>query len=205
MDLHYTPSEIKEREFSKSISGYKKSEVNVFLEELAEQTESLKKQNRILQDKIEEQNKQLEKIEEQKNLLKRTLVLAEKLKDETLSNAKSEAQNIIKDAEISSRKKIQQAKDYLSILEHELINLKEKKLQFTSKFKIQLKTMLENLEKFEQDEENLKQELDSDKKTKEKFDFEAEEASSNNDNSKAFKVKDINKPDTPFPEEDIEK
>ncbi len=151
MEINYSQSEIKEMDFSKSLSGYKKSEVNMFLQEIAEQTDAMQKQISRLQDKIETQNKQLDKIEEQKNLLKRTLVLAEKLKDETLANAKSEANNIIKDAEISSRKKIQKAKDYLSILEHELINLKEQKKQFASKFKIQLKTMLENIEQFQQE------------------------------------------------------
>jgi len=151
MDLHYSPSEIEEKDFSKSLAGYKKSEVNLFLHEVAEQTETLKKQISKLQDKIETQNKELEKVEEQKMLLQRTLVLAEKLKDETLANAKSEAENIIKDAEISSREKVQKAKDYLSILEHELINLKEKKLQFTSHLKTQLKTMLENMERFEEE------------------------------------------------------
>ncbi len=105
MEINYSPSEIKEIDFSKSISGYKKSEVNLFLQEIAEQTDTMRKKISRLQDKIESQNKQLDKIEEQKNLLKRTLVLAEKLKDETLANAKSEAENIIKDAEISSRKK----------------------------------------------------------------------------------------------------
>ncbi len=147
MDIKISSSEIKGMEFTKSISGYKKSEVDSFLEEIANKVESLISEIKKLEKQIQEKDKELDNLEEQKDLLRRTLVLAEKLKDETINNAKNEAENIIKDAEISSREKVKKAKDYLSILEHDFINIKEKKMQFYISLKAQLNSMLEILEK----------------------------------------------------------
>ena len=78
------------------------------------------------------------------------------LKDETLNNARNEAENIIKEAEIRSRERVKKAKDYLSILEHDYINLKERRKQFIANFKAQLNSILEMLGK-DIDKESLEQ------------------------------------------------
>lgn len=170
MDMKITPAEIRGKEFSRAMSGFKKAEVNEFLEELATQTELLLAATKKLEKQIQEKDKKLDDLDEQKDLLRRTLILAEKIKDETISNAKNEAENIIKDAEISSREKVKKAKDYLSILEHDFINIKEKKMQFIISFKSQLNSMLEILERnIQQESSELKKksniEIKEEKKT----------------------------------------
>ncbi len=169
--MKITPTEIRGKEFSRAMSGYKKAEVNEFLEELATQTELLLAATKELEKQIQEKDKKLDDLDEQKDLLRRTLILAEKIKDETINNAKNEAENIIKDAEISSREKVKKAKDYLSILEHDFINLKEKKMQFIISFKSQLNSMLEILER------NIQQEY-SELKKKSNIEIKEEEKTS---------------------------
>ena len=168
MDTKITPAEIRGKEFSRVMSGYKKAEVNEFLEELATQTELLLAATKELEKQIQEKDKKLDDLDEQKDLLRKTLILAEKIKDETINNAKNEAENIIKDAEISSREKVKKAKDYLSILEHDFINLKEKKMQFIVNFKSQLNAMLEILERnIQQESSELKKKSNIEIKKKE--------------------------------------
>lgn len=168
MDTKITPAEIRGKEFSRVMSGYKKAEVNEFLEELATQTELLLATTKELEKQIQEKDKKLDDLDEQKDLLRKTLILAEKIKDETINNAKNEAENIIKDAEISSREKVKKAKDYLSILEHDFINLKEKKMQFIVNFKSQLNAMLEILERnIQQESSELKKKSNIEIKKKE--------------------------------------
>ncbi len=167
--MKITPAEIRGKEFSRTMSGYKKAEVNELLEELATQTELLLTATKELEKQIQEKDKKLDDLDEQKDLLRRTLILAEKIKDETINNAKNEAENIIKDAEISSREKVKKAKDYLSILEHDFINLKEKKMQFIISFKSQLNSMLEILEgNIQQESSELKKKSNIEIKEKEK-------------------------------------
>jgi len=157
MPQNISASEIRGKEFNKTLSGYNKQEVEVFLEMLADQIEGLERKIKAQQREIEDRDKKLDNIEEQKDLLKRTLILAEQLKEDTLKSADKEAKNIIKDAEISSRERVKKAKDYLSILEHDYVNLKDKKITFLLTFKSQINTMLELIEReFEKDKEDAK-------------------------------------------------
>jgi len=157
MPQNISGSEIRGKEFNKTLSGYNKKEVEAFLEMLANQIESLERKIKAQQREIEDRDQKLDNIEEQKDLLKRTLILAEKLKEDTLKSADREAKNIIKDAELSSRERVKKAKDYLSILEHDYVNLKDKKKTFLLTFKSQINTMLELIQKeFEKDKDDLK-------------------------------------------------
>ncbi len=157
MPQNISASEIRGKEFNKTLSGYNKQEVESFLEMLADQIEGLERKIKAQQREIEDRDKKLDNIEEQKDLLKRTLILAEQLKEDTLKSADKEAKNIIKDAEISSRERVKKAKDYLSILEHDYVNLKDKKVSFLLTFKSQINTMLELIEReFEKDKEDAK-------------------------------------------------
>jgi len=79
MDMKITPAEIRGKEFSRTMSGYKKAEVNEFLEELATQTELLLAAAKELEKQIQEKDKKLDDLDEQKDLLRRTLILAEKI------------------------------------------------------------------------------------------------------------------------------
>jgi len=157
MPQKISPSEIRGKEFNKTLSGYSKHEVEAFLEMLADQIEGLERTIKAQQREIEDKDNKLDNIEDQKDLLKRTLILAEKLKEDTLKSADKEAKNIIRDAEISSRERVKKAKDYLSILEHDYVNLKDKKISFLLTFKSQINTMLELIEReFEKDKEDSK-------------------------------------------------
>ncbi len=150
-------SEIRGKDFNKTLSGYSKQEVDVFLEALANQFEQLNDIITQQEKEIQTKDKLLAEIEDQKDLIKRTLLLAEKLKDDTLRSADKEAKNIIKDAELSAKERVKKAKDYLSILEHDYVNLKDKKKSFLLNFKSQIRTMLDLIEtEFEKDEEDAK-------------------------------------------------
>lgn len=157
MPQNISASEIRGKEFNKTFSGYNKQEVEAFLEMLADQIEGLERKIKAQQREIEDRDQKLDNIDEQKDLLKRTLILAEKLKEDTLKSADKEAKNIIKDAEITSRERVKKAKDYLSILEHDYVNLKDKKKSFLLTFKSQINTMLDLIQmEFEKDKEDAK-------------------------------------------------
>jgi len=147
MSQHISPSEIRGIEFNKTLSGYSKQEVEEFLGLLAQQIEGMEMTIKALQKEIDEKDEKLEHIEEEKDLVKRTLILAEKLKDDTLKSADKEAKNIIKEADISAKERVKKAKDYLSMLEHDYVNLKDKKKSFLLNFKSQITTMLELVQK----------------------------------------------------------
>lgn len=95
----HTPEEIRTIEFQKSMSGYKTSDVEIFLDELADQIEGLVKENSDLNKKLEELNVRVEKDTEEKNSLQNVLLSAQVLADKIVADAEKKGADLIKEAE----------------------------------------------------------------------------------------------------------
>jgi cell division initiation protein len=164
--LDLTPVDIRHKEFGSQMLGYNKAEVREFLELIsAQMDENKRKKTTKVQEQApvrsnintanvvmtpQEPVQQVEKAPEPVNtskedLISRTLLLAEQTKTEILDNAKKEAQNIIRDAELKAKKSIEEARHFLNVLEHEYINIKEQKKQFLMHFKSELEVLLERI------------------------------------------------------------
>jgi DivIVA domain-containing protein len=170
MEIQFSPAKIRSKEFTKG-RGYKREEVEDFLDKIAQQTESLVKRVAELEKELEEQGEKLKNLEGQKELVDRTLLAAEKIKDESIASAKHEAENIIKEAELAAKEEVKKAKDYLSILEHDFINMKEQRKEFIVRLKSQLKAMLDMVDMMaSQDKETKPSQSESapDRNTEEK-------------------------------------
>jgi len=163
MEIQFSPAKIRGKEFTKGARGYKRVEVKDFLERIAQQTESLMSKITELEKKLEEQGEKLRNLEGQKDLVDRTLLVAEKIKDESIASAKHEAENIIKEAELAAKEQVKKAKDYLSILEHDFINMKEQKREFITRLKSQLQAMLEMVEAMHKQDKKIESESQTDK------------------------------------------
>lgn len=181
-------AEIFHKNFSTKMFGYNKEEVEKFLERIAVYIEDLEK-------KLSQQSKQ--KIpakkddsfeQEQKNreeLISKTLMSAEKTRDELVKNARQEAANIVKEAELQGKQMIAEAKNYVSVLEHQLYNLEDNKRQFLMKFKSEMESILrrineDELIKSEKNDDNPEFFEEEDELPADTAAEEAEEESSDN-------------------------
>lgn len=164
-----TPIDIRHQEFSSSTFGFSKKQVRAFLEQIAsEMEETLRKQEREIERRDRMQNdvrmeaeqasSAVEDLKRREELISRTLVFAEKTKADIVANARKEAENIIHEAELKAKRAIQEAKQYLSAMEHQYISLKEQKRQFLMQFKSELQTFMDRIGKdplLTRDTENL--------------------------------------------------
>jgi DivIVA domain-containing protein len=152
------PIDIRHQEFTTVISGYKKKEVKAFLEEIAREVEELNKlQEREIRRQMQMQqevkqeavhaSQAVEDLKRREELISRTLVFAEKTKADIIANARKEGENIIQEAEIKAKRAIQEAKQYLSVLEHQYLHLKEQKRQFLIQFRVELQTFMDRIGK----------------------------------------------------------
>ncbi len=89
----------------------------------------------------------VEELKRREELISRTLVFAEKTKADIIANARKEAENIIKEADLKAKRAIQEAKQYLSVLEHQYLQLKEQKRQFLIQFKVELQSFQDRISK----------------------------------------------------------
>jgi DivIVA domain-containing protein len=152
------PLDIRHQEFSGQMFGYNKKEVRAFLEQLAtEMDELLKKQERELvrreqmQYEVKQEavsaNSAVEDLKRREELISRTLVFAEKTKADIIANARKEAENIIHEAELKAKRAINEAKQHLSMLEHQYLAIKEQKRQFLMQFKVELQSFQDRISK----------------------------------------------------------
>jgi len=138
--------------------GYSKKEVRALLEQIADEMETafqakerelLKAQQmqyEVKQEAVQASNA-VEDLKRREELISRTLVFAEKTKADIISNARKEAENIIHEAELKAKRAIQEAKQYLGVLEQQYIQIKEQKRQFLMQFKSELNTFQDRIDK----------------------------------------------------------
>jgi cell division initiation protein len=94
--------DIKKKTFSAHRGGLDKAEVEEFIGELAAEIENLRKERAQLTEKAEELTKHLKAYEDTEQLLKDTLVTAQKATNQLREDAKKEAQLIIEKAKLET-------------------------------------------------------------------------------------------------------
>jgi cell division initiation protein len=99
-----TPMDIKKKTFSPQRNGLDKTEVEEFIRELAAEIENLRKERAQLTEKAEELAKHLQAYEDTEQLLKDTLLTAQKATNQLREEAMREAQLVIEKAELDAER-----------------------------------------------------------------------------------------------------
>jgi hypothetical protein len=101
--MRYTPVELRHVRLSRSLFGYKRTETEVLLSDVADSFEDVWRERGELADKLEDVEKTLAEIKQRESLLATTLVAAEKTAAEAIEAAKREAEIIVAEAHQESR------------------------------------------------------------------------------------------------------
>lgn len=101
--MKLTPLDIRHKEFTRAMRGYKDIEVDEFLDEVVEEFERVFNENIDYKDKLENIEAKMEQYQNIEETLKKTLVSAQQQADELKQNAQKEADLILRDAELKSR------------------------------------------------------------------------------------------------------
>ncbi|HEX3111109.1 MAG TPA: DivIVA domain-containing protein [Thermoanaerobaculia bacterium] len=119
-----TPLEIQKQVFARALKGYNPDEVRGYLSLVAEEIERLVKdvdrlsrENAMLRDELDDHS-------QRERILKDTLLSAQKVSEDVKSNARKEAELIVKDAELLSERVIAQAMQRVSEIERTIQDLK---------------------------------------------------------------------------------
>ncbi|MCL6635643.1 MAG: DivIVA domain-containing protein [Peptococcaceae bacterium] len=93
-----TPLEIQNKEFRRSFRGYNDEEVDSFLDRVNHDYEALYKENRELKERLDEYERSMARYKEIEEVMKNTLVMAQKNASDLKANAEKEAQLIVEKA-----------------------------------------------------------------------------------------------------------
>src|SRR6185436_8431067 len=104
-----TPLEIQKQTFSRTIKGYNADEVRAYLHLVAEEIERFVRENDRLSREVAVLRDELSDHSNRERILKDTLLSAQKVAEDLTTNARKEAELIVKDAELLSERVIGQA------------------------------------------------------------------------------------------------
>ncbi len=140
--MKLTPLDIRHKEFRRAVRGYSDEDVDVFLDEVADEFERVFQQNVELQDRLERLEQQVQQYESLRETLQNTLVSAQQQADETKANAHKEAELILKDAELKGRDLVNQSYTDKQKVQQALIQLRQIEEDFRFKFRSLLEAHL---------------------------------------------------------------
>jgi cell division initiation protein len=104
-----TPVEIRHLRFGRRLLGYGRAQIDASLEEIADSFETVWRDRADLADRVEELEGDLVRYRELENLLRSTLVSAERAAHELKSQAAREAGLIVDEAHAEARSVVRQA------------------------------------------------------------------------------------------------
>lgn len=149
-----TPLDIENKTFSKQIvNGYSTEEVHEFMASLLKDYEKIYKENIEYKDKIAVLNQGIQHYKSIEETLQNALIVAQGTAETVKQNAKAEADNIVKEAEINAIKSVDEINQ--KVVEKQL-QLDEAKKQFDiykAKMEALLISQLEILKEINRGEE----------------------------------------------------
>ncbi|MCU0275779.1 MAG: DivIVA domain-containing protein [Acidobacteria bacterium] len=152
--MKLTPQEILSQTFSKKLKGFDGNEVRNFLQQVAETLESEIQEKEELRKGMERLRESLAKLERKEELLRDTLIAAQKFSSEIKANSHKEAELITRDAEIKSEEIVKHAAIRQMAIREEIKNLQFKRKEIESDIIHLLNSLKELIETYhKQDEE----------------------------------------------------
>ena len=111
---------IHEKQFHDAWRGYSQEEVDDFLDRVAETVDRLQRENHSLQNRIRELDQAVSTSRDTEEMLKKTLVTAQRASEEAIASAKAKAEQLITEAEARVTKANEEARVRMSSLEDEM-------------------------------------------------------------------------------------
>jgi cell division initiation protein len=122
--------DIRQQQFSKRVRGFDRQEVEAFLEDVAEDYESVVKENALLKEQLAALEERSRNITEHERTLQDTLITTHRLTEEMKQAAKREAEIIVRDAEMRSEKVTEEMRAEEARLRQDIGALKRLRHQF---------------------------------------------------------------------------
>jgi len=144
--MKITPLDIRRKEFRRSVRGYSDEEVDIFLDEVADEFERLFQENMELQDRAQRLDEQIAGHAQVRDALEKTLIAAQLQSEEMRTNAHKESELILRDAQLKARGIVNDSYTESQKAQQTLVQLKRLEEDFRFKFRSLLEGYLRLLD-----------------------------------------------------------
>lgn len=139
--MKITPLDIQQQQFKgKVFGGINPDEVDSFLQAVAQEMESLNRENTLLREQVQKISSEAEVLAQREKELRDTLLAAQRITEEMKSNAQKESDLIIAEADVRAEKILADAENKLVQLKNEIQELRRQKIQFETSFRALLES-----------------------------------------------------------------
>jgi len=156
--MRITPLDIQQKQFKVKFRGFDMEEVYSFLEIIRESLEEILKENSMLKEKVTILETQLEEYRKIEQSIRDTLMTAQKLVEDYQTNAKKEADLIIKEAELKAEQILKEAQEKVVKIHEDIVDLKGIRRHFKEEIKRLIESHLRMLE-FDKEREGEESEV----------------------------------------------
>jgi cell division initiation protein len=147
--MKLTPLDIRKQEFKKVMRGYDPIEVETFMEMLANEFESLLKEQNESRMKAIEMESDLKNYKQIERTLQQTLMQAQEATGKTYEAARRDAESIIKEAEMKGAGIVGVANSEIAKLNNEIAQLRARKDSIVGRLRVLLSSELELIKALE--------------------------------------------------------
>lgn len=146
MPLELTPDDIRNRSFkTRWLSGYDMDQVEAFLAKVANEVESVVMEQQTAQDRVKNLEHELGEFRVKRLHLEDAIISSQRVIEEMKTNAKKEADNILKEAEMQADRWIADANTQVQDIKREMHQLELFRKDYEFKFRTLLESHLEQL------------------------------------------------------------
>jgi len=127
--MRINPIDIRQQQFSKRFRGVDGDEVEAFLEDVAEDYESIMKENALLKEQLAVLEERTRNLAEREKTLQETLVTTHRLAEDMKAASKREAQLVLREAELGAEKMMEESRAEEAKIHTEILALKRVRRQ----------------------------------------------------------------------------
>lgn len=153
--MRITPLDIQQKQFPMKFRGFDVEEVYAFLEVIREEMEDLLRESATLKENAQRAENQIKEYKDMETTLRETLLTAQQMVEDYKTNAKKEAELIVKEAELRADTLIKQAQEKVIKIHEDIVDLKGIRVHFKEELKRLVEGHLKMLE-FDKEREGEK-------------------------------------------------
>ncbi len=144
--MRITPLDIQQKQFPMKFRGFDVEEVYAFLEVVREEMEDLLRENAMLKEQIHRAENQIKEYRDMESTLRETLMTAQQMVEEYKTNARKEAELLIKEAELKADTLLKDAQEKVVKIHEDIVDLKGIRRHFKEELKRLIEGHLRMLE-----------------------------------------------------------
>lgn len=144
--MRITPLDIQQKQFPMKFRGFDVEEVYAFLEVIREEMEDLLRENANLKESIQRLENQVKEYKDMETTLRETLMTAQQMVEDYKTNARKEAELVVKEAELRADTILKQAQEKVIKIHEDIVDLKGIRRHFKEEIKRLVEGHLKMLE-----------------------------------------------------------